>query len=86
MNDRYDTTGRRQAKLEPGSEASVLTNLLGITDPAEMAGVELALLSQLYDAVIESVRVDQRISVTDLLKWHRRWLGNLYNWAGQCSE
>lgn len=57
MNDRYDTTGHRQAKLEPRSEGSVLTNLLGITDPAEMADVELALQSQLYDAVIESVRL-----------------------------
>lgn len=83
MSDRYDTTGHRQTQFEPGSEGRVLANRLGITDPAEMANVELDLLSQLYDAVIESVRVDQRISVADLLEWHRRWLGNLYNWAGQ---
>ena len=26
---------------------------------------------------------DHRLTVADLQTWHRRWLGNVYEWAGQ---
>lgn len=83
MTDRYETSGNLQAQFEPGSDGRVLANRLGITDPAEMADLELHLLSQLYDTVIDSMRPDQRITSADLREWHRRWLGNVYEWAGQ---
>lgn len=81
--DRYDTTGNIEAQFEPGSDGQVLANKLGITDPAEMADIELDLLTQLYDAAINSIREDQQITIADLREWHRRWLGNVYVWAGQ---
>lgn len=83
MTDRYDTSGNPEAQFEPGSNGQVLANKLGITDSEEMADVELDLLVQLYDTVIDSMQVDQQITVADLCEWHRRWLGNVYVWAGQ---
>lgn len=83
MTDRYDTSGNLEAQFEAGSNDQVLANKLEITDPAEIADVELDLLVQLYDTVIDSVQVDQQISVADLSEWHRRCLGNVYVWAGQ---
>ncbi|HDZ62193.1 MAG TPA: cell filamentation protein Fic [Nitrospirae bacterium] len=83
MTDRYDTSGNIEAQFEPGSDQRVLANKLGITDPSEMDDIELDLLSQLYDSVINSIHDDQQITVGDLCEWHRRWLGNVYVWAGQ---
>jgi len=83
MTDRYDTTGNIEAQSEPGSDNRVLANKLGITDPSEMDNTELDLLNQLYDAVVNSVQEDQPITVADLREWHRRWLGNVYVWAGR---
>ncbi len=60
-----------------------LERKLGITDPSEMDDVELELLDQLTDVVIGEVAVDQRLMVADLYEWHRRWLGNVYEWAGR---
>ncbi|WP_165869160.1 hypothetical protein [Thiogranum longum] len=51
----------------------VLANKLGITDPAEMDDIELDLLNQLYNVVINSVLVDQPITIADIREWHRRW-------------
>ena len=34
-------------------------------------------------SVIDAVSVDQTITSDDLCEWHRRWLGNVYEWAGQ---
>lgn len=33
--------------------------------------------------LLEEIEVDQRISAADLCEWHRRWLGNIFSWAGQ---
>lgn len=83
MNDRYDTTGNVEAQFEPGSCGRVLANKLGISDPEEMDDVELDLLKHLYEDVLGSVGADQRLRVADICEWHRRWLGNVYVWAGQ---
>lgn len=81
--DRYDAAGNIEAQHEPGSGGRVLRNLLGITSPEYMDEVELDLLDQLYDRVLDSVRPDAAITVTDLREWHRQWLGNVYPWAGK---
>jgi len=83
VTSRYDTSGNPEAEFEPGSERGVLVNKLGITDPNEMDDIELELLDQLYDMVIDTVSDDQAISSIDLCEWHRRWLGNVYSWAGR---
>jgi cell filamentation protein len=83
MSDRYDTTGNIEAQFEPGSDNRVLANKLGIADPAEMDDIELELLIQLYDQIPAMVDKDQHLTVADIKEWHRRWLGNVYSWAGQ---
>lgn len=82
MTDRYDASSSVEGQFEPGSDGRVLANRLGITDPGEMAVEELERLEQLYDFVLTTVTLDQKLSVDDLCGWHRRWLGDVYDWAG----
>ena len=82
MSDRYDASGTTEGQFESVSNGHVLANRLHITDPAEMAAQELERLEQLYDYVLDAVTLDQRLSVQDLCAWHRRWLGDIYDWAG----
>ncbi|WP_428101098.1 Fic/DOC family protein [Candidatus Rariloculus sp.] len=83
MTGRYDTTGNIEAQFEPGSCGRVLANKLGISEPEEMNDVELDLLNRLHESVIDSVEADQPVTVADVREWHRRWLGNVYVWAGR---
>ena len=83
MNDRYDTTSNIEAQFEPGSSDRVLTNKLGISDPLEMNEIELDLLNRLHEETFDSVAADQTITVADITEWHRRWLINVYGWAGR---
>ena len=83
MTNRYDTTGNKEAQFEPDSGDRVLANKLGITDPVEIDNTEVHLLDRLYDEVVDSVGEEQPITVADLCDWHRRWLGNVYVWAGR---
>lgn len=81
MSDRYATGA--EGEFQPGSDERVLRNKLGIIDPAEMDAAELALLHKLYGAVLVEDFPDRRLRVSDLKAWHRLWLGNVYQWAGQ---
>ena len=81
--DRYDTSGNPERRYQPGSDDQVLLNKLDITNPSEMEDIELDLLDQLSVAILDEVSEDQTITVDDLCEWHRRWLGNVYTWAGQ---
>lgn len=81
MSDRYQVEGA-QGAWQPGSNEQVLLNKLGLTDPTEMAEAELELLRQLYEAVLVESLPDRALTVADLKSWHRRWLGNVYAWAG----
>lgn len=81
MADRYQVKGA-EGEFEAGSEGKVLANKLGIVDPDEMAVVELQLLEDLYESVLWGDFPGRRLWVADLKTWHRRWLGNVYRWAG----
>ena len=83
MNGRYDTTGNVEGQYEPGSGNRVLANKLGIIDAGEMDDVELDLLDRLDEDVLGSFEDNRRITVADVCEWHRRWLGNVYVWAGR---
>jgi cell filamentation protein len=48
-----------------------------------MDDIELDLLIQLYNQIPDWVEKDQKLSTADIREWHRRWLGNVYTWAGQ---
>lgn len=83
MPNRYDTSINPEGQYQPGSNNTVLQNKLGITDVKNMDDVELDLLGQLYEAVFNSVEIDQQITVADIFEWHRKWLANVYEWAGK---
>lgn len=83
LTDRYDTSSTPEGQFQPDSDNQVLRNKLGITDPAEMDDIELDLLVQLTESVLEEVVEDQTITARDLSEWHRRWLGNVFEWAGR---
>lgn len=82
MTDRYHVPGT-QGAFQPGSDERVLANKLGITQPEDMDELELELLNQLYEDVLSRNLPDRQLAVVDLKTWHRRWLGNVYDWAGQ---
>jgi cell filamentation protein len=82
VSGRYDA-GEAQGAYEPGSGGRVLRNKLGVTDPEEMDEVELLLLNELYQAVLVEDLPDRTLRLADLKTWHRRWLGNVYGWAGE---
>lgn len=82
MADRYQVDGE-QGRFEQGSDGHVLANKLGIVDANDMDDAELYLLSRLYDSVLGDEFPDRTLSVDDLKRWHYRWLGNVYRWAGQ---
>ena len=75
--------GGIQGRFQPGSNNQVLANKLGITDPAERDEAEMVLLEKLYEDVLLHNLPTGSIGVSDLKVWHRRWLGNLYEWAGE---
>lgn len=56
---------------------------MGISALDDMNELELELLEQLYLAVLIDDLPDRRLCVEDLNSWHRRWLGNVYTWAGK---
>ena len=72
-----------EGQYEKDSGEQVLANKLGISDSDEIDGAELVLLEQLYHSVFEEQFPLGRITVSTLKGWHRRWLGNIYEWAGQ---
>lgn len=78
---RYRIVGSA-AECQPGSNGRVLSNLLSVTDPEEMANVEQGLLRQLYEAVLADPASQGRLTTKMLSAWHARWLGNVYAWAG----
>lgn len=82
MVTRYDVTGL-QGMFETGSGDLVLANKLGIVNPRDMDEAELVLLQKLYESVLRSHLPPGRITLAHLRTWHRRWLGNVYSWAGQ---
>lgn len=75
--------GTAEGENQPSSNEQVLKNLLGITSPDEMNEVELGLLEQIYENVLVDDLPERALTVEDLKTWHRRWLGNVYEWAGQ---
>jgi len=82
MTDRYSVTNS-QGMFQPGSNDTVLLNKLGLTSEEEINEVEVQLLEQLYVEVLITQQPDSRLSISDLKHWHRLWLGNVYDWAGQ---
>ena len=82
MSNRYSVAGP-EGEFEPGSNGELLRNKQGISTSADMDDLELSLLVQLYQEVLGEQQPTGVLRVSDLRTWHRWWLGNVYEWAGQ---
>lgn len=79
---RYRATGS-QGSAEPGSGGRVMSNKLDLTDQESLDEAETEQLLKLYEVVFASLPEDQPLDTTLLKHWHHRWLGNIYDWAGE---
>lgn len=80
--NRYQVSSS-EGQYEKDSGKQVLANKQGIVTSDEMDEAELVLLEKLYQSVFEEQFPQGQLSVALLKNWHRRWLGNIYAWAGQ---
>jgi cell filamentation protein len=78
---RYDINGLQNTP-QPGTDGRILANKLGITRREDIDEVELVLLRKLYFSVLHEHLPRDVITVRIIKAWHRRWLGNVYVWAG----
>lgn len=78
---RYDITGL-QNTAQPGTDGQILANKLGITRREDIDEVELVLLKKIYFSVLHEHLPSGCVTVRTIKTWHRRWLGNVYAWAG----
>jgi cell filamentation protein len=74
--------GTEEDEFEPGSDRKVLKNMLSITSELDMQDAESSLLLGLYEFIYEPEFNVNSISFSDIMTWHRKWLGNVYSWAG----
>ncbi len=79
---KYDIGGS-QGRYQSGSNDTVLENKLGIIEPTDMDEAELVLLEKLYQAFLFDDLPQAEITVDEIKTWHRLWLGNVYEWAGE---
>lgn len=83
---RYDTSGLPEDQYEPGSDGTVLKNLLGITSREEMETAETTELWIAEEHLLGEVEEDQTFSAEDIRSMHRLWLGSIYPWAGEYRQ
>ena len=86
MTDRYDVSDLREGQFEPGSNELVLRNKLGITSVDDMNGAETAALASATEEFINLYDAQRRFTADDIRDMHRRWLGNIYDWAGEYRQ
>jgi cell filamentation protein len=84
--DRYSVEDSSESKLQPGSRGRVLANRLGIVRVRDMQQAESEALLALLTALLDEVSDRQRFTANDLCNWHRRWLSDIYMWAGEYRQ
>lgn len=82
MSDRYTTSHLPEDQYEPGSNGTVLRNLLGITSSEEMEIHETTELWIVQGKFFEEITADQTFTANDICQMHKQWLGKIYTWAG----
>lgn len=77
MSDRYAISGP-EGEYEPGSDGTVLRNLLGITDPEEMEVAESVALVEATGQIYDAETLTVAFTASDIRYLHKLWLGNIY--------
>lgn len=72
-----------EERYQPGSGDLVLANKLGIIDEQEMEELESGLLLMLYEQLFIEGQPPEALAFEHISRWHRQWLGNVYDWAGR---
>jgi len=80
---RYDVSGLPEAQFEPGSDEQVLKNRRGIKSPKEMDDVETRALEKTMGALVREYDENHRFMGVDVCGFHKAWLGEIYEWAGE---
>jgi len=83
---RYDTSALIEDQYEPGSHGRVLKNLLRITSKREMSRMETRELFNTTEALIKTIRRDQRFTLETICNIHHMWMGSIYTWAGSYRQ
>ncbi|KYC16399.1 cell filamentation protein Fic [Citrobacter sp. AATXQ] len=61
----------------------MLANKQGIIDEEEMEALESGLLLMLYEQLFIEGQPPEALAFEHISRWHRHWLGNVYDWAGR---
>jgi cell filamentation protein len=80
--DRYDTSNLIEDQHEPGSNGTVLKNMVGITSKEELERVEEIRFEQLIEEAVARFDTDHRFTAQDILWLHKSWLDGIFTWAG----
>jgi cell filamentation protein len=80
---RYDVSGLPEAQFEPGSNEQVLKNRLGINSPKEMDDAETRALEKVMVELVGKYDEGHCFTANEIRDIHRRWLGKIYEWAGE---
>ena len=84
--DRYDTSGLPEDQYEPGSDGTVLKNLLGITTRDAMEIAETEALWAAQEQLLAEIEQNQAFTAREICGMHRLWLGRIYPWAGSYRQ
>ena len=84
--DRYDTSTLAEDQFEPGSDGTVMKNLLNITSREEMEIIETEHLWRAQTQLLGEIEPDQKLTARELRAMHRLWLGPIYPWAGEYRQ
>jgi cell filamentation protein len=79
---RYAAAGT-EAEFEPGSRGRVLRNKLGIVRVCDMEQAESEALVAAQEWAVGNFDASHRFTSADVCELHRRWLGDIYEWAGE---
>jgi cell filamentation protein len=83
---RYSTSHLIEDQFEPGSNDRVLKNKLGITSPDEMDRREKEEQLRTIDELTDIFDINHRFTAADIWEMHKKWLGNIYEWAGKYRQ
>ncbi len=79
---KYDTSELVESQYEPGSRGRVLRNLRNITSKREIDRVEAEEQFRALKELITVYGKSHRFTAADICAIHKRWLGTVYEWAG----
>ena len=84
--DDVASSAEQEGQLEPGSDGTVLKNLLEIKSVEEIDVRETDALEQTTESVVKNYDAAHRFVAADIRSIHRIWLQEIYAWAGEYRQ